>query len=198
MHKVSPSVAETGGARSLPPRPESPLELNQLYGLLSQAYSMINGMLERVRESQGVLQDTAVQKLHDTNTRLNEVTSATESAATHIMDGLDRALVLLDRLESGERSEALTPELREELFGVMNHLQFQDILAQQLQHASSLLHEMESQLLDFAEVFDPALHGARPEAPLPRSPALPASFDPRATFGAAEERQALADELLGR
>jgi len=174
----------------------SATDLSELDELLSRAYSMIQGMLRRLRESQSVLQRSAVQKLHDTSAKLHEVTSATESAATDIMDGLDRALALIDRLEGGAAPAEVSAELRDEIFGAMNHLQFQDITAQQLRYASALLQDMEAQMAGFASLFDQAGHHGPPPA-LPVAAARP-TYDPGATVWSAERRQALVDELIGR
>lgn len=204
MIQVLHTSPETAGEQTIPRQHDSPPELSGLQSLVSHAYCMISGMLDRLRESQSLLQDTAIQKLQDTSAKLHEVTSATESAATDIMDGLDRTLALIDRLETGETAPgAVTSDLRDEIFGVMNHLQFQDITAQQLQHAASLLLEMETQMEAFKQLFDPSSHGLRiTGSSVPQGRELtwagPVTFDPAATTLNAEQRQALVDTLLAR
>lgn len=186
-----------GASPATPPAHEALPDLTEVHGLLTRAYSMITGMLDRLRESRTLLEDATVQKIQDTSAKLHEVTSATETATTDILDGLDRTLLLIDRLENGAPAAEIAAALRDEIFGAMNHLQFQDITTQQLHHAASLLHEMEGQLLEFARIFDPTTHpdveaavaaGARHAAPV--------AFDPAATTRDAASRQALVDELL--
>jgi chemotaxis regulatin CheY-phosphate phosphatase CheZ len=170
--------------------------------VLLQAYQEINAVVERLREGRGMLQQHAVERLHHTNAKLLEVTSATEVAATDIMDSVDRALSIVDRLESKEAADTseeaveLRQTLRDELFGVMGHLQFQDITTQQISYASSILGEMEQRLHQLSALFDPSalgIHGPEDQA----AEDAPRTFDPRATTQDAEGRQALADQLFG-
>ena len=167
--------------------------------LLSRASLIINKMLDSLRAGQQVLQRAAVEKLHHTNTKLHEISSATESATTDIMDGLDRAFVLVDQLDGedvGPRGSEIGGQLRDELFAVMTHLQFQDITSQQLDHASSIIQDMEHYLDEFVVLFDlPTIGKVQGyEAIGLRSELRP--FDPCATTLAAEQRQAMVDEIL--
>jgi chemotaxis regulatin CheY-phosphate phosphatase CheZ len=66
-----------------------------------------------------------------------------------IMDGVGRALELVDQLEAERSPNETSPQLRDELFGIMNHLQFQDVTSQQLRYTSTLLNELESELVQF-------------------------------------------------
>ena len=87
--------------------------------------------------------------------KLIEVSSATEMATSELLDGLDRALLLVDQLEVGPSSsdDDADPrdDLREELHTRVTVLQFQDIAKQQLGNASTVLEE---RMLRLAEVFD--------------------------------------------
>ncbi|HIC54758.1 MAG TPA: hypothetical protein EYO97_13070, partial [Gemmatimonadetes bacterium] len=75
--------------------------------------------------------------------KLTEVSSATEMATSELLDGLDRALLLVDQLEVGPSSsdDDADPrdDLREELHTLVTVLQFQDIAKQQLGNASTVL-----------------------------------------------------------
>jgi chemotaxis regulatin CheY-phosphate phosphatase CheZ len=157
---------------------------------------VISQMLASVRTGRDLIQRTAVQKLQFTEAKLNEISDATESAAFDMLDGLDRALVLVDRFER-EALEGTTsrvgPELREEIYNVIGHLQFQDITSQQLNHASSILHEMESQLSSFVRLFGTA-DDIEPEQVEHRSRAV--AFDTAATVANAADRQELVDQLI--
>lgn len=172
---------------------------DELPEVLARVSAIIAKMLARLRAGQEVLKTTAVAKLHDTSEKLHEVSSATETAATDILDGIDRAMLLIDQLEGddvGPRGAEIAGQLREELFGVMNHLQFQDITSQQLSHASSIIQDMEQYLDEFVAVVDAEAGGTPPARGEPAAPAYPRAFDPAATVHRAEQRQALVDELL--
>jgi hypothetical protein len=170
--------------------------------ILQRANTEIVGVLQSLRQCRTQLESATVDKLQITHEKLREVTSATESAATDILDGLDRARALVDELDadadaSGQRSprgDALRDRLRDELFVITGCLQFQDITNQQLAYASSMLLDMEARLGDIARLFDPRRYGA-PELP-PAPPVPEPTFSPDATCEGAEERQRLADQIF--
>lgn len=164
---------------------------------LARAYEVISQMLQSVRSGRDIIQRTAVQKLQFTEAKLNEISDATESAAFDMLDGLDRALVLVDRFEQEAlegKTSRVAPELREEIYNVIGHLQFQDITSQQLNHASSILHEMESHLSSFVRLFgtDGALEPA--ESAAANNGVI--NFDTTATVSNAADRQELVDQLI--
>lgn len=177
--------------------------LASLPQVLLRAYAEIMGVLESLKESRGMLEKAALDKIQHTNQKLREVTSATEVAATDIMDGVDRALAMVDEMDAvedapgaGERGPELRQALRDELFGMMGSLQFQDITTQQINYACSVLVEMERKLNQIAHVFDPRTFGLD-VASLEQAPADAAvAFDPAATTSDAEHRQALVDEIF--
>lgn len=196
----------------------SPSALAQLPEILLRAYSEIRGALETLRRSRGVLEKATLERIQRTQENLQEVSSATEKAATDMLDGLDRALLLIDRLDStadsalegdGDEQDAseIRTELRDELFHLISSLQFQDITSQQLRYASGVLAEIESRLVSIADLFDvglseldsPAgqdveeLTGAE-EGPVARPD--DDTYDPAATMLDPESRQALADEIF--
>jgi chemotaxis regulatin CheY-phosphate phosphatase CheZ len=165
--------------------------------MLERAAGEIRAVLAALRDGRTALEAATVEKLQRTGDKLREVTSATEVAATDILDALDRAQGALDDLDAaddaGDRARArrARARLREEVFGMVGALQFQDITTQQLAHAATVLAETEERLLAAARLFDPAAALLRAAAaPDPRT------FDPRATTRGADERQALADEIF--
>ena len=91
----------------------------------------------------------------DYEQKLAEIYSATEVATSEMLDGLDRALILIDQIEvapsSSDADADPRDELREELHALVTLMQFQDITAQQLGSASTLL---EDRMIRLAEVFD--------------------------------------------
>jgi hypothetical protein len=78
--------------------------------------------------------------------------------------------------------------LKEELSGLTNHLQFQDITAQQLNHIAGLLADMRLRISQIIAIFDPTAIAAAPVQ------TAPPAFDPNASSlrSAADDRQAVA------
>jgi chemotaxis regulatin CheY-phosphate phosphatase CheZ len=182
-----------------------PSILSQLPDVLLRAYSETKLALESLRQSRGVLERATLERVQRTQENLEAVSSATEKAATDMLDGLDRALLLIDRLdsssdpglaaESSEDPGAIRGELRDELFHLIGSLQFQDITSQQLRYASGVLAEIEERLVAIAELFNIGLAELDSSAPTPES-SRSESYDPSATMLGAEERQAVADEIF--
>jgi chemotaxis regulatin CheY-phosphate phosphatase CheZ len=175
-----------------------PTGLAQLPHVLLRAYSEIVGALETLRQSRGVLERATVERVHRTHQKLQEVSSATEMAASDMLDGLDRSLALIDRMESEQPAEGeqARGELRDELFRLIGCLQFQDITAQQLRFASNVLEEIEGRLAAIADLFDVSLSGVKEEGSESGAATGGATFDPAASMLNAEDRQAVADLIF--
>ncbi|MEQ9401851.1 MAG: hypothetical protein RJQ04_21975 [Longimicrobiales bacterium] len=195
---------------------ERPTGLRELVRILVKTYSEIVEVIDSLRKSRGLLEQAAMQRLKSTHAKLAEVSSATEMAATGMLDGLDRALVLVDHLEAaspdddGKDGVALRGELRDELHQLIGLLQFQDITSQQLGYASGVLQDIEERMVRLSEAFDlrgmgidelidvsdssaesdPAAHPTGP------SDGKPVTCDPGASTMNADSRQALADSIF--
>jgi hypothetical protein len=175
-------------------REDDQLGLLGLSRVFSVAHSELTRILQGLRQSRETLEQGTVERLQHTHDKLREIAGATESAATDILNGLERSMVLVDTLEDPAADHAASrAELREVLFALMGCMQFQDITSQQLNYASSVLVELEERLADIARVFDPAAFGV---ATIPAAPPN-AAFDPAATTQDAGKRQALVDSILG-
>ena len=190
-----------GEVRAMTGEPQRASTLAALPFILERANDEIQAVLGNLRDSRVALESlelATVEKLQHTSEKLREVTSATEVAATDILDALDRAGTAVDALEAADhaddkvRAQELRDELRGEIFSMMGTLQFQDITTQQLTYAASVLTEMESRLLLVAKLFDPTVAISRNVS---RGPD-PRTFDPGATTRDPESRQALADEVF--
>jgi hypothetical protein len=177
--------------------------LSELPAILERANAQILGVLSRLRETRAAIESTALEKLASTHEKIREVTSATEDAAINIMDACDRAAQMVDELDTidaeptpdRDRATSVRAGLRDELFLMMGALQFQDITSQQLAHASAVLVEMETRLIDVARLFDASVDATpvhQPEYGAPDS----TTYDPNATTRDPESRQALADEIF--
>src|SRR6185503_1620277 len=116
----------------------------ELSKTLLRAYAETVGIVQRIRESTGMGDDAGIDKLQQMHGRLHEVSTATESATTDILDAVTRTITLVDKLDDvdAETRKTMIASIKEELGGLTNHLQFQDITAQQLQHIASLLADM--------------------------------------------------------
>ncbi len=177
--------------------------LAKLPNLLEQAMHEVSQMLSSLREGRENIRQATMERLSSTHAKLDEVKGATASAATDILDALDRSTVLVDELDAIEaagdttRGTELRNQLRDELFTVMGHMQFQDITSQQILSAQALLGDMEARLVQIAELFDLEVGQRREQVdPSPHIHVDPRRFDPNATLDDADSRQALADALV--
>ena len=133
-----------------------PEDLRDLVRVLMTTYREIMDLVDSLRHSRRLIEQATMERLRATDRKTAEVSSATEMAATRMLDGLDRALVLLDHLESraqlasGPDDTALRSELRDELRALIDLLQFQDITAQQLGYAGGVLMDIEERMVDLA------------------------------------------------
>jgi chemotaxis regulatin CheY-phosphate phosphatase CheZ len=195
---AEPGVGEAPGCTAAAPQEGA---LAALPDMLRRVSCELSGALTSLRQSRGALERAAVERLKHTNDKLREVSSATEVAATDILDAIDRSLALVDAMDECataevDRSAELRTKLREELFGVMGCLQFQDIATQQLNYASSVLVDMECRLLQIARILDPNSIQEEPAAVENGTSPPAAAFDPAATNADANQRQALADQIF--
>jgi chemotaxis regulatin CheY-phosphate phosphatase CheZ len=192
----APDAANT---RLFDPLRGGPVGLLGLSQILARSYAEIVSVLGSLRESRSLLEKTAVDRLQHTHAKLREVSSATETAATSILDGLERCLGMVDQLDASaadaDASVETRSQLRDALFMLMGHMQFQDITTQQINYASSVLTDMESRLAQLAAVLDPASFGARGAQEILEQVEA-THFDPAASTQNAEQRQAVADEVF--
>jgi hypothetical protein len=169
--------------------------------ILLHAHREITGMLDGLRRSRAMIENAALERLRRTHEKLREVNSATELATTDILNSLDRALTLIDDLDPAAQGGAraahdgsVCAQLRDEVHRVIGCLQFQDITAQQIGYASTVLQDLEERLDAIAEMLDrnlPTLGSAVTGVNKAGS-----SFDPAASTLDAQTRQALADEIF--
>lgn len=167
----------------------------ELSRTLLRAYAETAGIVGRFRETAGMLDSTGLDKLQQMHGHLREVSSATETATNGILDGLGRAVSLLEQIDGdASLSEAdrhrMMASLREELSGVVNQMQFQDITAQQLKHIEGQLIDMNRRITQVVKIFAP-----------PAVTFAPADPKTGTQFGemhltVTEDGQAVADEIF--
>lgn len=131
--------------------------LGQLPGILLRAHAEISEILGGIRLTREAIEAHAVERIRDTQNRLSNVTTTTESATIELMNGLDRSIELVNSLEQQANQQASAAgfqQLRDEVSALYNHLQFQDITAQQLAGVTHSLLELEARVAAVAAMFD--------------------------------------------
>jgi hypothetical protein len=164
---------------------------------LLRVYAETASLIERFREGAGMLDTSGIEKLQQMRGRLQEVSSVTQTATTDILDGLGRAVSLVEQLDSASTlpdtaRHQVAASLREELSGLSNHLQFQDITSQQLVHIAALLGDMRVRLSEVASMF-----GAPPDGSA-KNPVMKPTVLQDPWSGTGGEAQAVADEIFAR
>lgn len=185
----------TADPREVAPELARPLAALPL--ALEQAEVQIRRCIDGLRAGRAALAQVSPQRMADTQERLQQLSTATEHAASGILDACERAVVLVDRLEApGGAPDAATTRgaLREELYGMMGALQFQDLAKQQLAQCVGILDDMEHRLHHLAALFDLAVEEY--PAPAVDHRPRPGCYDPDASFPVQEGRQELADALF--
>src|SRR5665213_2364224 len=74
-------------------------QVGVLLAVMQRASSEIAQVLCTLHTSREALEGVTLQEIHDSAIKLCEVSTATEIAATRMMDGLERAHLLVDRLD---------------------------------------------------------------------------------------------------
>lgn len=108
---------------------------------LSSAAGQARALLNALARSRSVLERTSLEKLPGGLDEARETPSAVE-----VRGGLERALLLVDRLEAESGGSAVQRLLRDEILEMIGGVRAQEITEQQLSYASSVLRETETQL----------------------------------------------------
>lgn len=177
-----------------PREPRSPGDVTHVSHDAATLAQMLHEATARLAAQREALCGEAAPQLRHTEDRLRDVTAATETAATSIMDGVNDLTALVGQL--GEmtlppEAAPLVGQLTDGLFDLMVHLQFQDITSQQLRYAESVLRATESQLVSMAAEGTDMVVEERTDC------SAPAAFDPRASSKPMPNRQASIDALFG-
>jgi len=111
----SPDGAADGSPASEAPTPQEGAEaagggLIDLVRTVFPVSDQIAEIVDSLQESKELLDRVAADRVRRTQAKLEEVSSATESAATSMLDGLDRALALVDEIEAVEEGKATEKE----------------------------------------------------------------------------------------
>ena len=168
--------------------------LATLPGALLKAYTEIAAVLSGIRVTRETIQHQALDQLRDTQERLNLVSNTTESAAMEMLNGLDRTVAHLDKLDAAECGDRdALAALRSEVDQLFGHLQFQDISTQQLRGVMSLLIDVETRITRVADLFDKSLASPEPAAETPHAGPASDDHNPDAVWVQSPEAQAQVD-----
>ena len=176
-------------------------QVGALLAVMQRASGEIAQVLCTLHTSREALEGVTLHEIRDSATKLREVSTATELAATRMMDGLERAHALVDRLDdlapnphdddTAAHAKSVREKLRDELFAVMGSLQFQDITSQQLGHVGQMLGDIERRLHATSSL----LSGGCGEAIVICAEQFP-TFSESASTKNTYERQAAADVIF--
>ncbi|MBV6521220.1 MAG: hypothetical protein MNPFHGCM_01353 [Gemmatimonadaceae bacterium] len=168
--------------------------------LIERGRTGIATILSSIRNSRVSIERATLDRIKRTGDELRKVSDATESAAMNILDGIERASTILDDLDAcAERddriqAQTLRTSLRDELFALMAHMQFQDIASQQLAHASDVIDDVETRLEGVMQLLAGPRHIESDGSAGP-APNESHSLTPADTASAAVARQKIADEI---
>lgn len=158
---------------------------------VARACENLVAALGSLRQGRQAIEEFTFVRLERSHQTLSEASQATETAATALLNGLDRSLALVDRLEKASEPDrpGTLAELRNGLNMLFAHLQFQDITAQQLAGVAALLQDIERQVAGVVA----ELRG-HPGPELGQLKDLP--FNPDASFRDVADRQAGIDRVM--
>ncbi|MEZ5359461.1 MAG: protein phosphatase CheZ [Candidatus Zixiibacteriota bacterium] len=167
---------------------------------LEQLTDSINGIMTKMKRMQNPILESR-EKLPEANQQLDKITAQTEQATHKMLDMVEQIIDHQEQITqlSGEitqffkKSRAKDREVFAEqvkrinemssisqnnAFLIMDALQFQDITSQQIQHASTLLEDIESRLHMLLAAFD----GKDIPEELNHPNAAKRAYDPNADF----------------
>jgi hypothetical protein len=148
LSSADATTCDRAGCPELPPQ-------------LVEIYAEIERVVGKLRQSRDLLQGPVLEAVQHTSATLLSIGATTRIAVAEMIDGLDRALAILDQLDAepppgSRRPAALRGNLRTELHRLLRSLQFQDITSQQLAAASETLAGIEARLASLATLLHPA------------------------------------------
>ncbi len=168
-----------------------------LPSLMPRIRSQVGEALARIRRARDLLHAPQPERMSSTHARLDEVNKATESATLAMLNGLDRTLEIIDGLQQRSGApDAGFDAMRDEVNHLYTHLQFQDIIAQQLAGVTASLVDLEQEIKALADLFNDGT-----SAPLPAAlaaPRDPRAYNPDASTVDVERRQSVIDQTLRR
>lgn len=173
---------------------------------MGQLVGSVERLVERFAELTSPICESS-SRVPEATRQLEKVTQQTEQATHQVLDAIEKILEREEKLLEGLKSlndevgdnSAVTEMIKtfggwvqenlDSAFDIMNTLQFQDITAQQMQHASQVLEEIQGRLHKLMGTIDGAEFADEPEK-------VARAYDPNATFVRDGDEQAEIDELM--
>ncbi len=164
---------------------------------ISELTESITGMVSSFKKLQRPLIESR-EKVPQATTQLDKISQQTEAATSQMLDVVEQITqreeevvrgieIIREKVKSGDTkdidtlAQGLVVKATANLnnaFQIMESLQFQDITAQQMDHAASLLEEIETKLHSILE----NIGGSNTAADMQLGPRKTRAYDPHADF----------------
>jgi hypothetical protein len=123
-------------------------------------YANAAAIVVRFCQNAGMLDGQIVGSLRPTPRGLRAISSRTAAATAAIVDGVARAISLVDAMDgrqgdTDEARHAIAASLREELHMLTDHLQDQNITAKQLDDIENLFADLRGRVAQVVSIFSP-------------------------------------------
>ena len=192
---------------------ENPKLQAKLQKEIGELASSINAIVKNFRELNSPLTESR-EKVPVATQQLDKITEQTE-AATHqmldtveqilnrqeeVIDGLGKVKEYIDNQDSTEMSDLVNNLVEKsnttlnDTYTIMDALQFQDITSQQINHAASLLEDIETKLSKIVGV----LGGGEKQEGQAAESGRARVFDPHADLYEKKTDQAAVDDLISQ
>ena len=182
-------------------------EMTSLAKVVEQVIAGLRQLKEPLAESR--------DRVPKATSKLDRIAEQTEAAATLVLDRVeaitqreDQILLAVDRIHEAtenrdvgtvldliDQVRALATGNRDDAYTIMDTLQFQDITAQQMNHAAALLEEVEERLRTISATVSGPNAQAEPVSSESGS-GRPRVFDPHADFADRRQEQKEIDNLF--
>ena len=188
-------------------------KMSRLTNKANLTYQLVHNVIDSIHSSRKELKQSVDGLLKQTGNQLHKITSTTQDATNKILDEADKLnsdqeiiISKLDELackcDMAENNNKIIAEIKdmvysnqESTFNIMGHLQFQDITAQQISGAYSLLSDTEKTLLYVSNLMKEFDFGENdPDILLPSIDKN--AFNAGATFKDKTDIQGLIDDLF--
>jgi hypothetical protein len=151
LQVMEPHLSHVGRvAHGLRLEEETIEEPSELPEQLESAANQARAVLDALAQSRDVLERISLDKRGGRSDELGEAPSAIE-----VREGLERVLLLVDRLDEEREPAAVRGLLRAEILEMLAGVRAQEITEQQLGFASSVLNDTQSRLSALVQCLSP-------------------------------------------
>ncbi|MFH1852281.1 MAG: hypothetical protein ABIA75_08055 [Candidatus Neomarinimicrobiota bacterium] len=110
----------------------------EIIPFLVELFKFLQEIIPLIAEANSSLQEST-HKLPTASDKISQVSESTELATQTIMDKLDNISAKVTDFASDNGNAGQVDAIQNDIFDIINALQFQDITAQQLEHANRIL-----------------------------------------------------------